>query len=96
MGTSTAFKPEMNQLCLQEKISEKSIADNVLEWRTGAINIDGCRIESDDVSVDRKKVVRKSRSDDGVWTNENSGMRNRNQREVNLQMQTQGVDFHLI
>ena len=75
----------------RKPISEKSIADNVLEWRTGAINIDGCRIESDDVSVDRKKVVRKTRSDEGVWTNENSGM-----REVNLQMQTQGEDFHLI
>ena len=59
----------------RKPISEKSIADNVLEWRTGAINIDGCRIESDDVSVDRKKVVRKSRSDEGVWTNENSGMK---------------------
>ena len=59
----------------RKPISEKSIADNVLEWRTGAINIDGCRIESDDVSVDRKKVVRKTRSDEGVWTNENSGMK---------------------
>ena len=75
-GWGTALKPAHEPIVLARKpISEKSIADNVLEWRTGAINIDGCRIESDDVSVDRKKVVRKSRSDEGVWTNENSGMK---------------------
>ena len=34
----------------RKPISEKSIADNVLEWRTGAINIDGCRIERCKVS----------------------------------------------
>ena len=75
-GWGTALKPAHEPIVLARKpISEKSIADNVLEWRTGAINIDGCRIESDDVSVDRKKVIRKSRSDEGVWTNENSGMK---------------------
>ena len=75
-GWGTALKPAHEPIVLARKpISEKSIADNVLEWRTGAINIDGCRIESDDVSVDRKKVVRKSRSDEGVWTNKNSGMK---------------------
>ena len=75
-GWGTTLKPAHEPIVLARKpISEKSIADNVLEWRTGAINIDGCRIESDDVSVDRKKVVRKSRSDEGVWTNENSGMK---------------------
>ena len=75
-GWGTALKPAHEPIVLARKpISEKSIADNVLEWRTGAINIDGCRIESEDVSVDRKKVVRKSRSDEGVWTNENSGMK---------------------
>ena len=75
-GWGTALKPAHEPIVLARKpISEKSIADNVLKWGTGAINIDGCRIESDDVSVDRKKVVRKSRSDEGVWTNENSGMK---------------------
>ena len=75
-GWGTALKPAHEPIVLARKpISEKSIADNVLEWRTGAINIDGCRIESDDVSVDRKKVVRKSRSEEGVWTNENSGLK---------------------
>ena len=75
-GWGTALKPAHEPIVLARKpISEKSIADNVLMWGTGAINIDGCRIESDDVSVDRKKVVRKSRSDEGVWTNENSGMK---------------------
>ena len=51
------LKPIKPIVLARKPISEKSIADNVLEWRTGAINIDGCRIESDDVNVDRKKVV---------------------------------------
>ena len=106
-GWGTALKPAHEPIVLARKpISEKSIADNVLKWGTGGINIDGCRIEGNDAvypdtnpdfrdvgkqskeaigidklsfgqtqNVARKKVVRKSRSEDGVWTNENSGMK---------------------
>ena len=90
----------------RKPISEKSIADNVLKHRTGAINIDGCRVEGNDAkypdtnpdfrdqgkkskeaigidklsfgqteNVARKKVVRKSRDENGVWTDDNSGMK---------------------
>jgi site-specific DNA-methyltransferase (adenine-specific) len=31
----------------RKPLSEKSIAENVLKWGTGGINIDGCRIESE-------------------------------------------------
>lgn len=31
-------------LLIQKPLSEKTIADNVLKWGTGALNIDGCRI----------------------------------------------------
>ena len=106
-GWGTALKPAHEPIVLARKpISEKSIADNVLKWGTGGINIDGCRIEGNDAvypetnpdfrdqgkkskeaigidklsfgqteNVARKKVVRKSRSEDGVWTNNNSGMK---------------------
>ena len=106
-GWGTALKPAHEPIVLARKpISEKSIADNVLKWGTGGINIDGCRIEGNDAkypdtnpdfrdvgakskesigidklsfgqteNVKRKKVVRKSRGEDGVWTNENSGMK---------------------
>jgi site-specific DNA-methyltransferase (adenine-specific) len=33
---------------IQKPISEKTIVDNVLRWGTGGINIDGCRIGTDD------------------------------------------------
>ena len=90
----------------RKPLSEKSIVDNVLKHGTGAINIDGCRIEGNDAKypdtnpdfrdqgkkskeaigidklsfgqvsgAERKKVVRKSRSEDGVWTDGNSGMK---------------------
>ena len=107
-GWGSALKPAHEPIVLARKpISEKSIADNVLKWGTGAINIDDCRIEGNDAkypdtnpdfrdqgkkskeaigidklsfgqteNVARKKVVRKSRNEDGVWTDGNSGMDN--------------------
>jgi DNA modification methylase len=45
-GWGTALKPATEPICLARKpLSEKSIAANVLKWGTGALNIDGCRIE---------------------------------------------------
>ena len=106
-GWGTALKPAHEPIVMARKpLSESSIADNVLKHGTGAINIDGCRVEGNDAkypdtnpdfrdqgkkskeaigidklsfgqvqNAERKKVVRKSRSADGVWTNENSGMK---------------------
>jgi site-specific DNA-methyltransferase (adenine-specific) len=48
-GYGTALKPSHEPICLARKpLSEKTIADNVLKWGTGGINIDGCRIESNE------------------------------------------------
>jgi len=45
-GWGTALKPANEPIVLARKpLSEKTIADNVLKWGTGGINIDGCRIE---------------------------------------------------
>ena len=106
-GWGTALKPAHEPIVMARKpLSEKSIVDNVLKHGTGAINIDGCRIEGNDAKypdtnpdfrdqgkkskeaigidklsfgqvsgAERKKVVRKSRSADGVWTDGNSGMK---------------------
>ena len=61
-GWGTALKPANEPICVARKpISVKTIAENVVKWGTGAINIDGCRIEggsrtvpvhSDDVKED--------------------------------------------
>jgi DNA modification methylase len=47
-GYGTALKPANEPICLARKpLSEKTVAANVLRWGTGAINIDGCRVEGD-------------------------------------------------
>jgi site-specific DNA-methyltransferase (adenine-specific) len=45
-GWGTALKPAHEPIVMARKpLSEKTVADNVLEWGTGGINIDGCRVE---------------------------------------------------
>lgn len=47
-GWGTALKPALEPICLARKpLSEKTVAANVLEWGTGALNIDGSRIEAE-------------------------------------------------
>lgn len=48
-GWGTALKPANEPICLARKpLSEKTVAANVLKWGTGAINIDGCRVQLSD------------------------------------------------
>ena len=50
-GWGTALKPANEPICVARKpLSEKTIAENVLRWGTGGINVDGCRIGSDTIS----------------------------------------------
>lgn len=45
-GWGTALKPANEPICLARKpLSEPTVAANVLKWGTGALNIDGCRVE---------------------------------------------------
>ncbi len=47
-GWGTALKPSNEPICVARKpLSEKSVAENVLKWGTGGINIDGCRVGSE-------------------------------------------------
>jgi DNA modification methylase len=44
-GYGTALKPAHEPIVMARKpLSEKTVAENVLRWGTGSINIDGCRI----------------------------------------------------
>ena len=48
-GWGTCLKPANEPIVVARKpLSEKTIADNVLRWGTGGINIDDCRIETED------------------------------------------------
>lgn len=72
-GFGTALKPAHEPIVLARKpLSEKTIVDNVLKYGTGAIDIDGCRIPSNekfgtvstpnfkDVGKKSKEVIGKS------------------------------------
>jgi DNA modification methylase len=44
-GWGTALKPAHEPICVARKpLSEKTVAENVLKWGTGGLNIDGCRV----------------------------------------------------
>jgi len=46
-GWKTLLKPAHEPICLARKpISEATIADNVMKWKTGALNIEACRIDA--------------------------------------------------
>lgn len=44
-GWGTALKPAMELWTLARKPLTGTVAENVLEWGTGGLNIDGCRVE---------------------------------------------------
>ena len=44
-GWGTALKPANEPICVARKpLGEKTVAENVLKWGTGGINIDDCRV----------------------------------------------------
>lgn len=47
-GWGTALKPAHEPICMARKpLAEKNVANNVLKWGTGGINIDESRVEAD-------------------------------------------------
>jgi site-specific DNA-methyltransferase (adenine-specific) len=57
-GWGTALKPAHEPIVMARKpLTEKSIAENVLKYGTGGINIDGSRIEIGDEKVPRLNVA---------------------------------------
>jgi len=55
-GWGTALKPAVEQWWLVRKpLSEKTIVNNILKWGTGGLNIDECRVPTDDRPGERDK-----------------------------------------
>ncbi len=48
-GWGTALKPSWEPICLARKPLIGTVAENVLEHGTGALNIDGCRVGDEDM-----------------------------------------------
>jgi hypothetical protein len=47
-GWGTALKPALEPITVARKPIEKTVAENVLKWGTGGLNIDGCRVGHDE------------------------------------------------
>jgi hypothetical protein len=47
-GWGTALKPSLEPITLARKPLEGTVAANVLQYETGALNVDGCRVGTDD------------------------------------------------
>lgn len=51
-GWGTALKPSHEPMVLARKpLGEKTVAENVLRWGTGALNIDGCRVGIEQLQI---------------------------------------------
>ena len=79
-GWGTALKPANEPICLARKpLSEKSVAENVLKWRTGGINVDGCRVGSEggtmkvDINKDSNTLFEGGRHNSGKVQELNEG-----------------------
>ena len=70
-GWGTALKPAHEPIVMARKPLEGTNIDNVLKYGTGAINIDGCRIEGNDAKYpdtmpDLRDVGKKSKEAIGI------------------------------
>ena len=63
-GYGSALKPSHEPICLARKpLSEKTVAENVLKWGTGALNIDESRIGTGEDKIKGGCINRKEKPD---------------------------------
>ena len=60
-GWGTALKPATEIVTMARKPLEGTVAANVLQWGTGGINVDGCRVETDGEQVQAQQAHRTGR-----------------------------------
>ena len=59
-GWGTALKPAWEPIILARKPVEGTVAENVLKYGTGAVNVDGCRIAGDNPAAHRRDTARRT------------------------------------
>ena len=47
-GWGTALKPALEPITVARRPLDGTVAENVLQWGTGGLNVDGCRVEASD------------------------------------------------
>lgn len=65
-GWGTALKPALEPITVARKPLVGTVAENVLVHGTGALNIDGCRVASDDLEALQKNWDRVQSSEQGI------------------------------
>lgn len=71
-GWGTALKPAFEPIVLARKpLSEDTVAANVLRWRTGALNIDACRVQTEETIKATRNIALGS-SSGGVYSAANT------------------------
>ncbi len=76
-GWGTALKPALEPITMARKPLTGTVAANVLEHGTGALNVDGCRVGTDDVLPKMSgKAILGGSSDgwDRPWKNDPNGL----------------------
>lgn len=69
-GWGTALKPAHEPICMARKpLAEKTVAENVLKWGVGGINIDGCRVGAEERTCEYN-IGRNMKPQEG-WNNHN-------------------------
>lgn len=75
-GWGTCLKPAFEPIVLARKPLEGTVVDNVLKWGVGGLNIDDCRVPSDEPvkihSPKKETLYDSGHKDMGTWT-ENRG-----------------------
>jgi len=65
-GWGTALKPALEPITVARKPFKGTVAANVLEHGTGALNIDGCRVSAEDLAALQKNWDRVQSANQGI------------------------------
>jgi DNA modification methylase len=66
-GWGTALKPALEPITLARKPLEGTVASNVLEHGTGAINVDGCRVDASGADLSRVNNTSLGSASGGIY-----------------------------
>lgn len=75
-GWGTALKPAHEPICMARKPLVGTVAQNVLEHGTGAVNIDRCRIDVDPRDVNIRDSSDHVRTTGSIWSNAKGAQKN--------------------
>jgi len=72
-GWGTALKPAMEPITVARKPFPGTVAANVLEWGTGGMNVDGCRVGTEERLLCHNGQGRSANTYGGGWENYEAG-----------------------